>query len=175
MNLDKIMAHLSTRRCLMLALSTHHCLLKRNDVRTNVQKYAKRTKVILVLVFPSLGSIRRKSKSSQPDITEQSIQQRFGHSGSLVDIHSMRSAQSYDNRRQSKGIEAAMPRLRKAASFAAATFHRQQPQMIKSTTPPAVTDSEGYSIPPPDRNRPWTTEKSECSIGAEDTSSDNGR
>ncbi|KAG0954638.1 hypothetical protein G6F32_003363 [Rhizopus arrhizus] len=124
-------------------------------------------------LFSSLGSIRRKSKSSQPDITEQSIQQRFGHSGSLVDIHSMRSARSYDNRRQSKGIEAAMPRLRKAASFAAATFHRQQPQTIKSTTP-AVTDSEGYSIPPPDRSRPWTTEQSECSVGAEDTSSDNG-
>ncbi|EIE85398.1 hypothetical protein RO3G_10108 [Rhizopus delemar RA 99-880] len=125
-------------------------------------------------LFSSLGSIRRKSKSSQPDITERSIQQRFGHSSSLVDIHSMRSAQSYDNRRQSRGIESAMPRLRKAASFAAATLHRQQPQMIKSTTPPAVTDSEGYSIPPPDRSRPWTIEKSECSVGAEDTSSDNG-
>lgn len=116
-------------------------------------------------LFPSFGSIRRKSKNILHDILRQDIQRNISHTGSLVEINSIRRDQQEQHRQNT------IPHLRKAASFAAATLTRQQPTQSKESIP--VTDPEGYSIPP-ERNHTWPSETSEFLVEAEEMSSDSG-
>ncbi|KAG0782332.1 hypothetical protein G6F22_009153 [Rhizopus arrhizus] len=115
-------------------------------------------------------NIRRKPKNDQHHNIESNRQRSFSHSGSLAEVNSIHSIQSHDNGYSNQGIEVATPHLRKAASFTTATVSQQQQQ----DTPLIVVDSEGYSIPPPDRNRTWPSEASESLIETEDMSSDAG-
>ncbi|CAO3669307.1 unnamed protein product [Rhizopus stolonifer] len=111
--------------------------------------------------FSSLVSIRRKPKNGIP---EPNRQRSFSHSGSLAEVNSIHSVQSRDI---SHEPSTSSPHLRKAASFSTATMEQQEPPLV-------VVDSEGYSIPPPDRGIAWPSEASESLVETEDMSSDAG-
>ncbi|ORE02906.1 hypothetical protein BCV72DRAFT_338381 [Rhizopus microsporus var. microsporus] len=121
--------------------------------------------------FSTLVSIRRKPKSGhlQHTTDTQNRQRSLSHSGSLVEsIHSHEHPINTN-----PGIEVATPQIRKAASFTTATMTQQQQQQ-QQDAPLIVVDSEGYSIPPPNRNHTWPSEASESLVDTEDMSSDAG-
>ncbi|KAI9262664.1 hypothetical protein BY458DRAFT_515031 [Sporodiniella umbellata] len=86
-------------------------------------------------LFPSFGSMRRRSKNILHDVPRQDIQRNFSHTGSLVEITNMQTAQ--DQHRHNT-----IPNLRKAASFAATTSDQPSPVQSREITMDAEETEE---------------------------------
>ncbi|KAI9249980.1 hypothetical protein BY458DRAFT_525115 [Sporodiniella umbellata] len=109
--------------------------------------------------FSSIVSIRRKPKNSA---TEPNRQRSFSHSDTLAEVESTSTAGH--TKLQEPTVS---PHLRKAASFSIANVAPQEPALI-------VVDSEGYSIPPTDRETLWPSDRCGSFVETEDMSSDAG-
>lgn len=124
-----------------------------------------------LIVFPAFTSIRRKPKSEAHQL-DANRKRSLSHSESVVEsLHSQQETTT----EPSSPVSQNPPPLRNVSSFTGSFTNIPAPQPITQNQNPLIqVDSEGYSIPPPDRTV-WIGDTTDSLIDTDDVNSDAGR